>query len=182
MSKHPKLTVVIGTSVLLLGILAWIQTGRDASPSELRDPPPPRVPQASSLTRDEKPGVASRVAEAGEAPDLAPATADLAAEEIQAALLEQIHQAAISYEASELPVIEKHLLHGDPLIREAARDGIVTLGAAEGAPLLRKAAALAGDPRESVALLDAADYLELPSADLQKRLRSGKRINEGNKR
>ncbi len=85
--------------------------------------------------------------------------------EVEAAL-NDIEDAAISYDAEELPRLEFYLLDPDPEIRKAALDGMMTLGDAAASPLLRKAAEDAYSPQEAVAMLEAADYLELPSGTL----------------
>ncbi len=79
-------------------------------------------------------------------------------------ILEAIHTASISYDPVDLPRIQPYLSHPDPEIREAALNGIVTLGHASGAPLLRDAANRAMSPKEAALLRERADYLELPSA------------------
>lgn len=82
---------------------------------------------------------------------------------------EAIHAASISYDPVDLPRIQPYLSHPDPEIREAALNGILVLGHAAGAPLLRDAAKRATSPKEAALLLEKADYLELPSAyDLMK--------------
>lgn len=81
-------------------------------------------------------------------------------------ILESIHEAAISYSAEELPKIQPFLLHSDPEVRAAALQGMITLGDAAAAPLLRNAAQLAISPEEATALRQAADYVELPSGSL----------------
>ena len=48
-------------------------------------------------------------------------------------------------------------------IRQAALDAAVQFGSRDAIPALKQAAAVTPDPREKVAFLDAADYLELPS-------------------
>lgn len=84
------------------------------------------------------------------------------------AILAEIEDAATSYDAAELPRIRPFLSHADPAVREAALQGIIILGEAEGAALLRDAARVAPTPREAAHLLEMADYLELPSASLLK--------------
>lgn len=81
-------------------------------------------------------------------------------------ILEAIHEASISYDAKELPKIQPYLIHPDREVRTAALEGVLTLGAAAGSPLLRQAASTLKDPREAVKYLEAADYLELPSGSL----------------
>ena len=86
-------------------------------------------------------------------------------------ILETVHQASITYDPKELPVIQKFLLDADPEIREAARNAMIVLGDASAGPMLRDASKLAPTPHEAVAMLEAADYVELPSGtfNLKKR-------------
>jgi hypothetical protein len=77
--------------------------------------------------------------------------------------LEEIQLASISYDPAELPKMQPYLLHSDPEIREAALNGFVVLGDAQGAPLLRNAARQLTDPKEAAKYLEKADWLELPS-------------------
>jgi hypothetical protein len=53
--------------------------------------------------------------------------------------------------------------HREPEVRKAALDGLVQLNDTNAVPGLQEAAALAQDPREKVAILNAIDYLNLPS-------------------
>ena len=57
------------------------------------------------------------------------------------------------------------------MIREAARTGMIVLGDGAAGPMLRDASKLALTPHEAVAMLEAADYVELPSGtfNLKKR-------------
>jgi hypothetical protein len=77
--------------------------------------------------------------------------------------LEAINQAAITYSADQLPAIAPYLNSPDPELRAAALDGVVLLGNAAGAKLLRNAASNLTDPAEIVKFREKADYLELPS-------------------
>lgn len=83
-------------------------------------------------------------------------------------VLTDMNRAACTYEASSLPKIVPYLYSKDKELREAALNNIVTLGDAAGAPLLRKAAEQSQDPNEAAALMNMADYLELPSGSLLK--------------
>lgn len=84
-------------------------------------------------------------------------------------ILETIQAASISYDPVELPRIQPYLSHPDPEIRKAALNGIIVLGDAAGAPLLREAASRSPTREEATLLREKADYLELPSAyDLMK--------------
>jgi hypothetical protein len=81
-------------------------------------------------------------------------------------LLEEINDAAVMYDPAYLPAIQKHLLHPDQEVRKAAINGMIVLGHREASPMLREASKLAPTPYEAVAMLEAADYLELPSASM----------------
>ncbi len=70
-----------------------------------------------------------------------------------------------TYSAGALPVLGGYLRHGDAEVRRAAREAMVQLGLAEGAGVLREAADTAADPQEALAMLDAAELLELPSVE-----------------
>lgn len=86
------------------------------------------------------------------------------APEIRDRLIEEITVAYTSYEPEALPKIAPFLRHSDPEIRAYARDAIVQVGHADGAKLLRDTAKSVRDPREAVALLEAAEYLDIPPA------------------
>jgi hypothetical protein len=82
-------------------------------------------------------------------------------------ILDAIQLASVSYDPSELPRIQPYLTHSDPEVRAAALNGIVVLGHAAGAPLLRDAASRITNRTEAAELLNKADYLELPSAPIK---------------
>jgi hypothetical protein len=84
--------------------------------------------------------------------------------EKRARLISEIEAAYTTYHPDSLPVLSRFLAHPDLEIRTFARDAIVQVGHEDGAAVLRAAAREAQDPRESVALLDAAEFLELPPA------------------
>lgn len=90
-------------------------------------------------------------------------------------ILEAIQDAAVSYDAKELPKIQPYLLHPDPEVRAAARQGMIDLGDAAAGPLLRAASNLALSPEEALALKEAANFVELPSGSL---LQKGPRTAE----
>lgn len=77
-----------------------------------------------------------------------------------------IHEAAITYDSASLPTIAQYLTSPDAEVRNAAIDGIMLLGDAAGAPLLRQAALSTGNQLEAAELRAKADYLELPPAKL----------------
>lgn len=79
-------------------------------------------------------------------------------------ILNQIHDASVTYDPSQLPKLAEFLHHADEQIRQAAIDGMIVLGDAAAAPILREAARTASTAKEAVALEEAAAYMELPSA------------------
>jgi hypothetical protein len=93
-----------------------------------------------------------------------------------AAELTRIDDLAVTYDAREVPALAAFLNHESAEVRAAAIDGLVRLGAKEAAEPLRAAAAKTKDPREAVALLDAAAYLELPPmpASMRSKLKAAK--------
>lgn len=84
------------------------------------------------------------------------------------AILTEIETASTSYDAAAVTKIAPFLLHKDPSIRLAAISGMINLGESKGAPILRTAAKDLSDPREASSFLEAADFLELPPANLRK--------------
>ncbi|MBB5036719.1 HEAT repeat domain-containing protein [Prosthecobacter dejongeii] len=79
-------------------------------------------------------------------------------------LLEAINDVATTYDPVELPKIKPYLLHPDAEVRKAALDGMVVLGDAAASPLLRDAARQVTSNKEAIEMMQAAEYLELPSA------------------
>jgi hypothetical protein len=79
-------------------------------------------------------------------------------------VLNEIHDASVTYDPSQLPKIAAFLHHADEQIRQAAIDGMIVLGDSAAAPILREAAKTALSAKEAVALEEAAAYMELPSA------------------
>lgn len=81
--------------------------------------------------------------------------------------LEKIHDASVSYDAAELPVIRPYLLSSDPVLRAAAVDAMIVLGDASAGPMLREAARSLESQEEAKQMLKAADYVELPPANIK---------------
>lgn len=81
--------------------------------------------------------------------------------------LERMHEASITYDRAQLKIIQPYLTHPDAELRSAAINAMVVLGDASAGPMLREASKTAPSPREAVAMEEAADYVELPSADFK---------------
>ena len=117
--------------------------------------PPASRPQSGSLSSGlEGPGNQKLSSQ--------PPTSSVSAETSKNGILEDIQEAASTYNPAQLPQIEPFLSHSDPEIRQAAREGVVLLGDAAGAKMLRDAASRTTDPTEVLELREMADYLDLP--------------------
>ena len=77
-------------------------------------------------------------------------------------ILEAINDFATTYDPKELVKIEPYLLHADPQVRNAAIDGMIRLGDASASVMLRSASAKAPTTADAIAMLQAAEYLQLP--------------------
>ena len=76
--------------------------------------------------------------------------------------LQKIEELAITYDVASIPALAAFLAHSDPRVREAAREGLITLGEDEAVPYL-KAAAQKAPAEEAPLLKEAAEFLALPS-------------------
>ncbi len=115
-------------------------------------------PAAGSAPASGRPPVR---AAAGGAPRLPhPATGD---PQQQEQVAEIIQQAVVTYSPAGVALIRPYLLDPDPVIRQAARDGLVQLGEADAIPFLRAAAGKLEAPEEVASLHEAADLLALPA-------------------
>ena len=125
------------------------------------------TPKAKDSTRQAAPvaklDAPQPPAAAGPTGEAASPASEKLSEEQRADIAKKIEEASVMYDAKALPLIEPYLLHPDPEVRTAALNGMITLGEAGAAPLLREAAKKAATPKEAVAMGEAADYLELPS-------------------
>ena len=126
----------------------------------------PPVPPASQEVLAALPAPAGTPSQPAPAPTASPVFAAPlpAATPDKETILSNLVQYSSSYQATALPLIAPYLSSSDPEIEEAAVNAIVVIGSPAGAPLLRQAAGAMKDPHDAAALLDKADYLELPSA------------------
>lgn len=155
--KSRILTVATASVLLLAAIVLWLRL----RPSE-------GAPDASGNTEGKPARVSTKPIsrasdanrrnprDAGESPS---ADRPLSRE----AILARIEDAAVTYDAKALPRIQPYLLDSDPVLREAAINGMIVLGDAAAGPMLREASRHVTSPHEAVRLLEAADYVELPS-------------------
>lgn len=175
---HPGLRMVTVSAALPMTTSRWILAAaaacalfivifafRAGGPEHAQ----PQAPSPAQRVESAKPSLPTSQAAASSGTVATPAGGSGAAPAPAQAvpqILESIHEASISYDAKELPKIQPHLIHPDAEVRAAALEGVLVLGDAAGAPLLRQAASTLKDPREAVKFLEAADYLELPSGSL----------------
>ena len=98
------------------------------------------------------------------------------------AAIEKMDEASTSYDPAELPVIRPYLESSDPELREAAVDAMINLGDASAGPMLREAAQKLDSDLEAKKMMDAADYVELPSANFKEISKMFKKRREEKKR
>lgn len=156
------LSLCIVGLALGFGLARFAGDSRSGAPAADSPPRPPAAPAARPA-----PVAAPTLAPAetsGSAPDAAPEAAPLLSDEARTRLFAEIEAAYTTYDVASLPKLAPHLRHPNPEVRSFAREAVVQLGHAEGAAVLRAASREARDPREAAALLDAAEFLELPPA------------------
>ncbi|MEN3943727.1 HEAT repeat domain-containing protein [Prosthecobacter sp. SYSU 5D2] len=166
-SKIILLTTLVAT--IGVGLFFFVIAGPDAAvtaPKEIKAKTPKTAAVAGYGQSSN--GSASNPVEFSPLSNSAPASSTQPAAEMTSneIIMETIDDAAVSYDAKELPKIQPFLLHPDREVRKAALDGMVMLGDAAAAPLLRSAAKLAPSPEEAAAMNEAAAYVELPPGSL----------------
>ena len=78
-------------------------------------------------------------------------------------VMDRIQEAISTYSAEGVPILKPLLLSPDLEIREQAIEGMKQLDAPEAAAALREAAKKVTDPRDRQAMLEAADFVDLPA-------------------
>jgi cytoskeletal protein RodZ len=154
--KH-RFSWLLGASFLLLVaiILLLRNTAKETPENDGKSQSPLTAAVPTGSTKSLLPASRSETEKHAAKPSAPPAN--------QAVILAQIEDASVTYDAKALPLIEPYLLSPDPVVREAAMKGMINLGDAAAGPLLREASHHVSTPQEAVALLEAADYVELPS-------------------
>ena len=163
---------------LILGTLVVIWKKSEPAPSSGQAVPlaPPQSPKVAAPTLNATPSAdpaPSPLAQAPARPSLTPSkpattspgdfAATLGVEDANARELADIETLATTYSAEKVAPLARYLSHASPEVRAAAIDGLVRLGEASAAPLLREAAKTTENSDEIIAMLNAAKYLELPS-------------------
>ena len=158
------LPLIIAGAVLLWwrGNSARETPGAAAAPTPAASARPPASPDPEPSAPPVTPLVSGGDAAAPIAPPPAASTVAPASDALSSAQ-ERIDALVVTYAKESLPALSTYLTHQDPAVREVAREGFLQMGLTEGAAYLRAAADQLRDPREAVQLLDAADFLDLPS-------------------
>jgi hypothetical protein len=78
-------------------------------------------------------------------------------------VMDRIQEAISTYSAEGVPILKPLLLSPDLEIREQAIEGMKQLDAPEAAAALREAAKKVTDPRDRQAMLEAAEFVDLPA-------------------
>jgi hypothetical protein len=168
------------TGVLVLGvaaIAAWFLAGQKAAgPTDL--PAPPNADQSADAGRvDASPATepADEVPKESASPPLAAKEGSSGSDEPMAETPEAKQEAYVAKRVGELQdlgmendsasldTILAELENGDPSIRQAAVDAAVQFGSRDAIPRLMTAAAQAADPKEKSTILDAVEFLNLPT-------------------
>ena len=89
-------------------------------------------------------------------------------------IIDKINGALTTYNAAHLPIIKPYLLNSDPEIRQEAVRGMIILGEAAASPMLREAAKQMNSAEDVKIMLEAAEFLELPRANLKELLNKKK--------
>jgi hypothetical protein len=160
--------------VLMLGCLVvapllWFRPGAAKAPSSSTALAPatagstPEASAAKALAAPQaasaKPGPGAQPGGAGFAPDSPEATS----EAYVAARVAQLQDLAADDSPASLDIIVSELTNRDPEIRQAAREAAVQFGSREAIPKLLDAAGQTDDAQEKAALLEAAEFLKLPT-------------------
>jgi len=168
------------TGVLVLGvaaIAAWFLAGqKPAGPTDL--PASPSADQSADAgTADASPATepANEVPKDSASPPLAARegtggsdepmteTPEAKQEAYVAKRVGELQDLGMENDSASLDTILAELGNGDPSIRQAAVDAAVQFGSRDAIPRLMTAAAQAADPKEKSTILDAVEFLNLPT-------------------
>ncbi len=173
---RPKLVI----AVLIVGAAAttaWLLSGRRAAePTDIEAPP--AVGQTPDLRAEdtspggeqaagapaEPPAPAVEVKEGVTNPDPAMVgTPEAQQEDNVAKRVAELQDLGMEDDPASLETILSELNNGDPSIRQAAVEAAVQFGSRDAIPRLADAAAQTSDPEEKAAILEAIEFLKLPT-------------------
>lgn len=171
--SNSKSLLIGGGALLLVAAGAGVWLARPASPAEKTMAAQAEVKAEGERTKPQPmaagggqaaEGNTSTIPSGNPASELTPEQKRTAAEERESVMV-ILDEAATTYDPAQLPVVDKYLYHTDPEIRKAAKDSMVVLGDSGAGKLLRKAAESAASEEERKAMIEAAEYMELPALD-----------------
>lgn len=165
MKPQSRITIGAVVAILTIAVILIATTSKDKAPSTSPETPTASTRASQNVDR-ERPTAPPR--ESIPAPEADPTSSrgESSKPLTKEDTIEKIHDAATTYDAAYLPVIQPYLRDADPEIRQEAVDAMIILGSADAAPLLRDAAKTLTTAEEMKIMLDAAEYLELPEVDL----------------
>jgi hypothetical protein len=154
--------LVLLLTIAILAVAVWLPKFSTAKMSMVL----PALPTASAKTNFlEYPSTAVAEPESiSRQPD--PVSAAVTPAEAPARIVEELSALAMNHDAASLKRILAQLINPDPQIRAEAKDAAVQFGDRAAVPALRAAADQVENLEEKVALLAAADYLELPPMEI----------------
>jgi hypothetical protein len=164
--KNKFLSICLLVIAITIGYLTFKRGPSKPTPPSTQQMQSPTEMESSKVSPPSSPSSPIRTEISKQSPAPIVQTEVRKAESHQEAL-EQMHEASITYDKAQLKVIQPYLTHPDAELRSAAINAMVVLGDASAGPLLREASKNASSPREAVAMEEAADYVELPSADFK---------------
>jgi HEAT repeat protein len=125
-------------------------------------PSPDKLPIDSTISQPEKPKVNPGI-ETNTISEIGPR-------------MEAIAEASMKSDSNSFQIILNALKDENPEIRRAALDGVIQFGSRDAIPALKELVEKTEDPREKVEILDAIEFLALPSAT---EIREPRRTNSG---
>ena len=170
--------LVIGVLVLgVAAIAAWFLAGqKPAGQTDLLAPPnadqsadagtadaSPATEPANEVPKDSaSPPLAAKEGTGGSDEPMAE-TPEAKQEAYVAKRVGELQDLGMENDSASLDTILAELENGDPSIRQAAVDAAVQFGSRDAIPRLMTAAAQAADPKEKSTILDAVEYLNMPT-------------------
>jgi len=168
------------TGVLVLGVAAmaaWFLAGQKAAGPTGLQAPPGADQSADAGTTNASPGTepANEAPRESASPTIAAKEGTSDSDEAMAETPEakqagyvakrvaELQDLGMENDSASLDTILSELDNGDPSIRQAAVEAAVQFGSRDAIPRLMKAAAQADDPKEKSAILDAIEFLNLPT-------------------
>jgi hypothetical protein len=161
------IVLVLGCGIAGLALLLLIKPhsadSRNSSggPATAEQTTPAQSPPASAAGIDKPKPEISEVRSASKDPAEEPNASNHQA--YVEARSDQLMDLAMTSERSSFDIIMSELTNRDPQIRKAAVQAAIQYGSRDAIPKLMEVAAQTDDPKEKAEIIEAADYLKLPS-------------------